>query len=77
MNPSVAVTYQLDKNSEGDGVSGVTTPTKPAEPKEKKGWFLIRYADFCYGDKGGDGIGSLADAKKKVLGKPRTSSDAY
>ena len=61
MNPSVAVTYQLDN----------------AKPNEKKGWFLIKYADFCYGDKGGDSVGSLADAKKKVLEKPKTSCKAY
>ena len=76
MNLSVAVTYQLDKNSDGE-VTTPSTSTKPAEPKEKKGWFLNRYADFCYGDKGSDSIGSLADAKKKVLTKPRTSKDAY
>ena len=75
MNPSVAVTYQLDKNADGE----VTSPTKSAEPKGKKGWFLIKYADFCFGNEGKEKIysRSWAEVKKRVLEKAKISSDAY
>ena len=51
LNPSVAVTYQLDKRTNAE----TTTPT-PEQKRDTTGLFLIKYADLCCGSeaKGND-----------------------
>ena len=74
MNPAVAVTFQMDKRSDDGGEATTPAPEKKRDPTN---WFVIRYADFCYGDKGGDSASDYKKALEHVLKKPKNSEIAY